>query len=88
MDFVHPIKDKHEVEAMKKVLKNGRLRDYALFDLGIKSALRISGLLALTVKNVTTDKGAVRGHITLKKSKTDREDQRLPDWTVNKRSHQ
>lgn len=70
MDFVHPIKDKRKIEAMKKVLKSDRLRDYTLFVLGINSGLRISDLLAMTVEDVTTDKGAVRDRITLKESKT------------------
>ena len=70
MDFVQPIKDKRKIEAMKKVLKGERMRDYTLFVLGINSGLRISDLLALTVEDVTTDKGAVRDRITVKESKT------------------
>lgn len=70
MEFVQPIKDKRKIEAMKKVLKADRLRDYTLFTLGINSGLRISDLLSLTVEDVTTDKGAVRDRIAVRESKT------------------
>jgi integrase len=58
MEFVEPIKDKTQIENIKKCLKNGHgkyagsLRDWLLFTLGINSGLRISDLLKLTVEDV------------------------------------
>lgn len=70
MDFVQPIKDQAKIEAMKKVLKTKRLRDYALFVLGINSGLRISDLLALKVEDILTTEGNVSDRITLSGERT------------------
>ncbi len=70
MDFVQPIRDKSKIEAMKKVLRSERLRDYALFVLGINSGLRISDLLSLSVGDVITERGEIRDRLTLKEGKT------------------
>ena len=47
MNAVEPIRDKQKIQAMKVYLKGRRLRDYALFVVGINVALRISDLLTL-----------------------------------------
>jgi len=58
MEFVEPIKDKAKIAKMKHCLKHGygkkqgSLRDWLLFTLGISSGLRISDLLKLTVEDV------------------------------------
>lgn len=70
MEFVQPIRDKKQLEAMKKILKAGNIRDYALFVLGINSGLRISDLLQLTVGDVMQDNGAIRDRISLREQKT------------------
>ncbi|MBP2644244.1 MAG: xerC 5, partial [Firmicutes bacterium] len=50
MELVEPIRDKKQIEHMKKkILRGDNLRDYVLFVLGINSGLRISDLLHLTV---------------------------------------
>ncbi|MDD3654917.1 MAG: site-specific integrase [Desulfotomaculaceae bacterium] len=70
MEFVQPIRDKKQIDAMKKVLKVGSVRNYALFTLGINSGLRISDLLKLTVADVLDDRGKVKDRISLREKKT------------------
>lgn len=68
MEFVQPIRDPKKIEAMKKVLKANNLRDYCLFVMGINSALRISDLLKLKVKDVMN--GKIKDRIILREQKT------------------
>jgi integrase len=75
MEFVEPIRDKRKIDAMKKVLRGGNMRDYCLFVVGINSGLRISDLLGLTVGDVITNakadaRGKVLDRITLRERKT------------------
>lgn len=65
MNEVNPITDKKKLEAIKRYLKAGNIRDYVLFVIGINSGLRISDLLSLSVDAV---KGKER--ITVKEKKT------------------
>ena len=65
MEYVEPIRDKKQLENMKRYLKDRKLRDWLLFVLGINSGLRISDLLALTVEDV---KGKDR--ISIREKKT------------------
>lgn len=65
MELVEPIRSKKQIDAMKRYLKSGNLRDYLLFVLGINSGLRISDLLSLQVQDV---KGKER--ISLREQKT------------------
>jgi integrase len=65
VEYVEPIRDKKQIEGMKRYLRGGSLRDYLLFVLGINSGLRISDLLALNVEDV---KGKDR--ITIREQKT------------------
>lgn len=67
MEYVQPIRDKKQLEAMKKYLKGQSMRDYTLFVLGISSGLRISDLLALKVEDVKgKDRITIREHKTNK----------------------
>lgn len=52
MNVVSPIKDKKQIEMMKLYLKEKSKRDYLMFVVGISSALRISDILKLNVKDV------------------------------------
>lgn len=70
MEFVHPIREKRQIEAMKKVLRGNSLRNYALFVLGINSGLRISDLLKLKVSDVLDEKGSQRDRLVLREKKT------------------
>ena len=67
MKFVEPIREIKKIAAIKKVLENKR--DVLLVTLGINSALRISDMLKLTVKDVMQS-GKVRDEITIKENKT------------------
>jgi integrase len=52
MEVVEPIRNKKQIESLKKYLRGQNIRDYLLFVLGINSGLRISDLLTITVKDV------------------------------------
>lgn len=52
MELVEPIRNKKQIDALKKYLRGQNIRDYLLFVLGINSGLRISDLLKLTVEDV------------------------------------
>jgi len=64
VEFVQPIRDEKQIEAMKKILKAGNLRDHCLFTLGINSGLRIGDLLNLTIADVVDEKGKIKDRIT------------------------
>jgi integrase len=70
MEFVQPIKSKDDIEKMKNYLKSKSLRNWALFTLGINSALRISDLLSLKVDDVMDENGKIRERIKVKEIKT------------------
>ncbi len=70
LEFVQPIRDKKQIEAIKKYLKGTNFRDYCLFTLGINSALRISDLLKLKIGDVLDEKKKVKDRIQIKEKKT------------------
>lgn len=70
MNFVWPIRNKEKIEEMKTYLKSRNLRDWALFTLGINSALRVSDLLKITVSEVVDENGVVRDRLKVKENKT------------------
>ena len=70
MEFVQPIRDKKQIEAIKKILKAANLRDFALFVLGINSGLRISDLLKLKVSDVMDEHNVLKDRINLREQKT------------------
>jgi len=59
MDLVEPIRDRKEIEAMKKFLKERNLRDYMIFTLGINSKLKVNDLLKLRVSDIFDEKGEI-----------------------------
>lgn len=67
-----PIKKKEEIERMKKYyLGRKEYRDYALFVMGINTALRISDLLSLKWENVYDfDRKKYFSHIDITEQKT------------------
>ncbi len=72
MSTMSPIKDKKELEAMKKYfLGKNEIRNYALFCVGINTALRIGDILRLRWKDVY-DFGSrsFKKHLQLKEQKT------------------
>lgn len=64
---VHPIREKHHIEAIKQLLSN-QPRNYCLFVLGINTAFRANELLSLTVGQVFGLK--VGSQLEIKQSKT------------------
>jgi integrase len=70
VELVQPIRSEKQIEAMKKILKAGNLRDYCMFVLGINCGLRIGGLLSLTIDDVVDEKGKVKDRIVLREQKT------------------
>lgn len=70
MELVQPIRDKQQLEAMKRYLRGTSLRDYCLFVLGINSGLRISDLLLLRVEDVLSPSGKVKDRVSLRERKT------------------
>src|SRR5690606_9634676 len=63
MNEVQPIKNKRDIERMKRALR-GNPRDLLLFIVGINSSLRISDMLSLKVGDVSNE------YITLHERKT------------------
>lgn len=52
MELVEPIRDRKQLENMKRYLKEHNLRDWLLFVMGINSGLRVSDLLAMQIEDV------------------------------------
>jgi integrase len=78
---VQPIKKKSEIEAIKRVLYNQNIRDYAMFCLGINTGLRISDLLNLKVENVIAEEKyiLIADRIVVREQKTGKTN----DFAVN-----
>ena len=64
MEYVEPIREKADIEAMKVFLENWNHRNYLMFLFGINTGLRISDILNLRVKDV------MGWHITIREKKT------------------
>lgn len=69
INVVSPIRDKKQLEAVKGYLRGKNKRDYLLFMVGISSALRISDILSLKVKDVWDGKKPVE-YVDLNEKKT------------------
>lgn len=69
INVVSPIRDKKQLEAVKGYLRGKNKRDYLLFMVGISSALRISDILSLKVKDVWNGKKPV-DYVDLNEKKT------------------
>ncbi|MDQ0885040.1 integrase [Paenibacillus sp. V4I9] len=72
MEFVQPIRDKKQINAMKKILKATNLRDYCLFTVGINSGLRISDLLKLKMSDVVDKNSNIKARIYIREKKTNK----------------
>lgn len=71
MNMVQPLRDKKDIDNIKRYLKENNLRDYLMFMVGISSALRISDILKLKVSDVWDGK-KVKSHVDLREKKTDK----------------
>ncbi|BBM86842.1 site-specific integrase [Candidatus Uabimicrobium amorphum] len=69
MEFVHPIRDRKKIDAMKKYLRGSSERNHCLFILGINSGLRISDLLKLRILDVVDGK-KIKERICIREKKT------------------
>lgn len=69
MNVVQPIRDRKQLETLKIYLSGKNKRDYLLLMVGISSALRISDILKLQVKDVWTKKKP-KEFIEVKEKKT------------------
>ena len=79
MNYVEPIRDKDDIQAMKDYLREWSERNYMLFLLGINSGLRISDIINLRVKDVQG------WYIKTKELKTGKPLKRKDDSSVEKR---
>jgi len=77
MMTVQPIKSKATIRAIKGIIKNdpkriNDSRNLLLWVLGTNTGLRISDILKLKLKDVTNNKGEIKGSIELVEQKTKR----------------
>ena len=74
MNYVEPIRDVKKIERMKRLMrKEGKLKELVLFEIGIKTGLRISDILNLKWNSVFSELGsdpAFREVISIKEKKT------------------
>lgn len=73
MNIVEPIRNKQQIDSMKRVLRgSGAIgaRDHLLFVLGINTALRISDLLSLKIDTLVDSKGKSPDRISIREQKT------------------
>jgi integrase len=73
MNTVEPIRDLQKIEAMKRVLKVGNIRDWLMFTIGINSGLRVSDLLRLRQVDVLDGRGRPLDAIRVREKKTNKE---------------
>jgi integrase len=73
MNTVEPIRDPRKIAAIKNILKTENPRDFALFTLGINTALRVGDLLGLKVKDVLDKRGNIFESLYLREQKTKQE---------------
>ena len=73
MQFVEPIRDIKKVSQIKNMLRGeNKIRDLLLFELWINSALRISDLLSIQIKDLFDAKGEIKGFFDIKEEKTNK----------------
>ena len=74
LNTVEPIRDKKKIDAIKKYLLGaGKIRDYALFVVGINTGLRIADLLILKWEDVLNEKKRFKDAIYIREQKTGKE---------------
>lgn len=73
MKFVEPIREMKKVAQIKNILRDSKkIRDLLLFELWINSALRISDLLGIQVKDLFDDKWNINSFFDIKEDKTNK----------------
>jgi integrase len=90
METVEPIRSKEKIYAIKQYILSDKYnqeyqaRDYLLFVFGINSALRISDLLSLKIKDVIDSQGEIKDSFKIKTKKTKKEMKILINDSVRK----
>ena len=85
MPTVEAIKDRKEIELIKTVLRQQRIRDYLLFVVGCNTGLRISDILKLKVSDFFTgERRCIRKHITIIEQKTGKDRRIAVNNTIQK----
>ena len=70
MNWVEPIRSATKIAEIEASLKETKPRDYLIFALGIRVALRISDLTALTVGDVLDEEGQIKDALIVVEGKT------------------
>lgn len=79
MNVVEPIRDINLVYDIADYLKIRSERNYLLFEFGVSTAIRISDILQLRVRDVRDKNGRIREYINVKEQKTDKDNKmKLP----------
>lgn len=74
MNTVEPIRNRKKILAIKRNLKEEKNpRNYLLFVMGINTALRISDLLSLRIKEIIDSKGDIKTYLFVREGKTKRQ---------------
>ncbi|MEK4983603.1 tyrosine-type recombinase/integrase [Bacillus sp. FSL K6-6540] len=60
METSHPIRDKLQLNLLRKCLKEVSYRDYCLFEVGLNGAYRVTDLLQLRIKDVSEGVGVIK----------------------------
>jgi integrase len=70
MNFVEPIRSRKKIALIKRLLiEQARYRDLLLFVVGVNTALRISDLLKLRIRDFVAPDGAVRDRFWIRETK-------------------
>ncbi|MBV4427168.1 site-specific integrase [Clostridium tyrobutyricum] len=72
MNIVEPIRDINLVYDIADYLKIRSERNYLLFEFGVSTAIRISDILNLRVRDVRNRNGRIKEYISIKEEKTDK----------------
>ncbi len=73
INSVEPIRDKKKILAIKRNLKeSGNVRNYLLFVMGVNTALRITDLLSIKVRDVIDKNGNIKDYLHIKEQKNGR----------------
>jgi len=65
LEYVEAIRDKRQIQSIKKVLKKSSARDYLLFVFGINTGLKITELLNIRVSDVVSENQKVNDYLKL-----------------------
>jgi site-specific recombinase XerD len=73
MNTVQPIREKAQIDGIKKILLGQNLRDFVIFIFGVNSGMRISDILKLRIQDIADEKYKPKFRFSLRERKTDKE---------------